>query len=88
MTPILVEGVADASSPSPVIAARYLREGKTPLPIGVIDDGCELGEGNFWSGAMARHDRHRLTYAIWGALSRCILGGLEGAFALEQRGQR
>jgi len=62
-----------APPPSPGALARYAAEHKEPLAVGDVPDGCELVSGDFWSGDMARHDRRRLAYAVWGALVTSML---------------
>lgn len=53
--------------------ARYAAEQKHPLPLGDIPACCEVVEGEFWDGEIARHSRRRLSYAIWGILARRLL---------------
>ncbi len=52
---------------------RYAAEQKHPLPLGDIPASCEVVEGEFWDGEIARHSRRRLSYAIWGVLARRLL---------------
>jgi len=59
--------------PSGEADARYAAEHKELLALGRIPAGCELVAGDFWSGDIARHDRRRLAYAVWGVLSRRML---------------
>jgi uncharacterized cofD-like protein len=53
--------------------ARYAAEHKHPLPLGDVPACCEVVEGEFWDGEIARHSRRRLSYAIWGVLARRLL---------------
>jgi uncharacterized cofD-like protein len=53
--------------------ARYEREDKRPLDLGRMPDGTEVVEGGFWCTDIARHDRRRLSYAVWSILSRRLL---------------
>jgi hypothetical protein len=71
-----VDVVIANTAPPPSVDARdrYAAEHKTPLEVGDVPDGCELVAGDFWSGDIARHDRRRLAYAVWGVLSRRVLG--------------
>jgi uncharacterized cofD-like protein len=62
-----------APPPSAAARTRYAAEHKTPLEVGDVPDGCELVAGDFWSGDIARHDRRRLAYAVWGVLARRVL---------------
>ena len=59
--------------PSPEVLARYQAEHKQPLSVGTLPEGCELVSGNFWQSEIARHDRRRLSYAVWSVLSRRLL---------------
>jgi len=52
---------------------RYLAEHKELLALGEIPAGCDVVAGDFWSGDIARHDRRRLAYAVWGVISRKLL---------------
>jgi uncharacterized cofD-like protein len=59
--------------PSPETLARYEREEKRPLQLGQLPVGTELVEGGFWCTDIARHDRRRLSYAVWSVLSQRLL---------------
>jgi uncharacterized cofD-like protein len=50
--------------------ARYAAEHKRPLEIGDVPESCDVVTGDFWSGAIARHDRRRLAQAVWAVLAR------------------
>lgn len=49
---------------------RYAAEAKRPLALGRVPPDCEVVEGEFWTAGIARHDRRRLSYAVWSVLSR------------------
>lgn len=53
--------------------ARYEREDKRPLQLGTLPPGTDLVEGGFWCTDIARHDRRRLSYAVWSVLSQRLL---------------
>lgn len=52
---------------------RYAAEHKEPLELGEVPAGCEVVRGEFWCDEIARHDRRRLAYAIWGVLAQRLL---------------
>jgi uncharacterized cofD-like protein len=62
--------IANEGHPSEEVLSRYHAEHKLPLPLGDVPKGCEVVTGNFWQFAIARHDRRRLSYAVWAVLSR------------------
>jgi uncharacterized cofD-like protein len=64
--------IANTAPPSEEARQRYAAEHKTPLLVGDIPSGCELVAGDFWSGGMARHDRRRLAYAVWGVMAKLM----------------
>ena len=41
--------------------------------VGDVPTGCEIVEGEFWKGQIARHARRRLAYAVWSVLSQRLL---------------
>jgi uncharacterized cofD-like protein len=65
--------IFNAHRPGDDVLARYQREDKLPLALGQIPDGTEVVEGKFWCTDIARHDRRRLSYAVWSILSRRLL---------------
>jgi len=65
--------IANNASPSPDAVARYAAEHKVPLPLGDLDEGCEVVAGQFWCRDIARHDRRRLSFAVWSVLSERLL---------------
>ena len=65
--------LVNTSRPARTVIERYGREHKHPLPLGTLGDGCQLVCGDFWSQEIARHDRLRLAYAVWGVLAQRLL---------------
>jgi hypothetical protein len=59
--------------PDADVLARYAREEKRPLALGRLPKGVEVVEGGFWCTGIARHDRRRLSYAVWTVLSQRLL---------------
>jgi uncharacterized cofD-like protein len=65
--------IANQGQPAPEVIDRYAAEHKHPLPLGRLDDGTEAVVGDFWRSEIARHDRQRLSYAVWSVLSQRLL---------------
>ena len=65
--------IFNTARPKPDVLSRYLVEHKEPLPLGDVPSGTEVVTGHFWSQDIARHDRKRLAYALWGVLARRLL---------------
>ena len=65
--------IANEGHPSAAVLARYEAEHKRPLGVGDLPAGCELVTGEFWLTDIARHDRRRLSYAVWSVLSNRLL---------------
>jgi uncharacterized cofD-like protein len=65
--------IANTSRPSPGMLARYAVEHKTPLEVGELEPGIEAVLGPFWKTEIARHDRRRLSFAVWAVLSQRLL---------------
>ena len=65
--------VANTSRPSAEALARYAAERKTPLELGALDGGTEVVLGPFWKSEIARHDRRRLSFAVWAVLTERLL---------------
>jgi len=63
----------NAARPSAEVLDRYAAEHKRPLPLGDMPAGVEVVEAPFWHGPIARHQRRRLAYAMWGVLARRLL---------------
>ena len=59
--------------PAKNVLARYATEHKEPLAQGQLPPHCEAVGGDFWTGEIARHDRLRLSYAVWTVLSKRLL---------------
>jgi uncharacterized cofD-like protein len=65
--------IYNTATPHPDVLVRYAAEHKEPLPLGTLPSDIELVQGHFWSRDIARHDRKRLAYAVWGVLARRLL---------------
>ena len=65
--------IANTGHPSTATLARYEAEHKHPLQAGQPPPGTEVVTGEFWKAEIARHDRQRLSYAVWSVLSRRLL---------------
>jgi uncharacterized cofD-like protein len=65
--------VVNVEPPPAEVLERYAREDKVPLPLGTIPSDCQVIEGGFWRGAIARHDRRRLRAAVWAVLASRLL---------------
>jgi 2-phospho-L-lactate transferase/gluconeogenesis factor (CofD/UPF0052 family) len=59
--------IANSDGTAPDVLARYAVEHKAPLAIGEVDAGCQVVVGRFWRKDIARHDRRRLSFAVWSA---------------------
>ena len=65
--------ITNHGHPSGEVLARYRAEHKEPLALGALPPECEVVTGAFWHSEIARHHRHRLSYAVWAVLSRHLL---------------
>jgi uncharacterized cofD-like protein len=65
--------IANTGRPSKEALMRYAAERKEPLDLGRLDERTEVVTGPFWNTAMARHDRRRLSFAVWSVLSQRLL---------------
>ena len=65
--------IANTGRPSNETLMRYAAEQKLPLELGALDDRVEVVTGPFWNTAIARHDRRRLSFAVWSVLSQRLL---------------
>ena len=65
--------IANTGRPSKETLMRYAAEHKEPLDVGALDERTELVTGPFWNTAIARHDRRRLSFAVWSVLSQRLL---------------
>jgi uncharacterized cofD-like protein len=65
--------IVNEGGPSQAARARYEAEHKHPLQLGTPPPGTEVVVGEFWKSDIARHERQRLSYAVWSVLSRRLL---------------
>ena len=65
--------IANTSHPSNEAIARYASEHKEPLELGALDPGVQTVLGPLWRSEIARHDRRRLSFAVWTVLSQRLL---------------
>jgi uncharacterized cofD-like protein len=65
--------IVAGDEPDRAVLERYAREHKLPMPLGKIPSRCQVVEGAFWGGEFARHDRGRLTAAVWAVLAGRLL---------------
>ncbi|MBI4886871.1 MAG: YvcK family protein [Acidobacteria bacterium] len=65
--------IANTGRPSDEALARYASEHKEPLEPGALGRDIELVLGRFWCTDIARHDRRRLSFAVWSVLSQRLL---------------
>jgi len=65
--------IANSALPSPDTIERYAAEHKHPLALGDVPGSCEVVTGPFWNRDIARHDRKRLSFAVWTVLSARLL---------------
>lgn len=65
--------IANEGYSSAEAVAKYAAEHKRPLALGQPPAGTEVVTGEFWRSEIARHDRQRLSYAVWSVLSRRLL---------------
>ena len=65
--------IANTGRPSLDGLMKYAAEHKEPLELGELDSDIEVVEGRFWCTEMARHDRRRLSFAVWSVLSERLL---------------
>jgi uncharacterized cofD-like protein len=65
--------IANHGQPSQDAVDRYAAEDKHPLLLGELTAGTEAVVGDFWRSEIARHDRQRLSYAVWSVLSQRLL---------------
>ena len=61
--------LVNSGHPSSEALDRYVAEDKELLPVGDVPQGCDVIAGQFWQGAIARHARRRLSYAVWSVLA-------------------
>jgi uncharacterized cofD-like protein len=65
--------IANTGRPSADSLAKYAAEHKEPLALGNCDSDVEVVQGRFWCTEIARHDRRRLSFAVWSVLSARLL---------------
>jgi uncharacterized cofD-like protein len=65
--------IASTGGPSPEAVRRYAGEHKEPLELGDLERETEAVLGQFWCTEIARHDRRRLSFAVWAVLSQRLL---------------
>ncbi|RPJ62875.1 MAG: YvcK family protein [Acidobacteria bacterium] len=65
--------LVNTARPQAETLARYAAEHKHPLALGDVPSCCEVVEGDFWHGQIARHARRRLSYATWSVIARRLL---------------
>jgi uncharacterized cofD-like protein len=65
--------ITNTGRPSVDGLAKYAAEHKEPLELGQFDSDVELVQGRFWCTEIARHDRRRLSFAVWSVLSARLL---------------
>jgi uncharacterized cofD-like protein len=65
--------IANTGRPSPEGLLRYAAEHKLPLEVGELPAHTEAVLGRFWCTEIARHDRRRLSFAVWSVLSERLL---------------
>ncbi len=66
--------IANTGRPADDVLKRYAAEHKEPLEVGALDPSVEMILGEFWNTSIARHDRRRLSFAVWSVLSARLLG--------------
>lgn len=65
--------IGNTGRPSPEGLERYAQEHKMPLEMGNLPVETEAVLGRFWCTEIARHDRRRLSFAVWSVLSARLL---------------
>jgi hypothetical protein len=65
--------IANTGRPSAESLERYAVEHKMPLEVGDLPAATEAVLGRFWCTEIARHDRRRLSFAVWSVLSERLL---------------
>jgi uncharacterized cofD-like protein len=70
--------IANTGRPSSEALTRYAAEHKQPLELGTLDAESEPVLGRFWCSEIARHDRRRLSFAVWTVLSQRLLSSVPG----------
>src|SRR5262245_53558446 len=65
--------ITNTGRPSRDSLVQYAAEHKEPLEAGDFDAGIDVVKGRFWCTEIARHDRRRLSFAVWSVLSERLL---------------
>ncbi len=65
--------IANTGRPSLEGLMKYAAEHKEPLELGEFNGDTEVVQGRFWCTEIARHDRRRLSFAVWSVLSERLL---------------
>jgi uncharacterized cofD-like protein len=65
--------IANTGRPSLDGLMKYAAEHKEPLELGTFTPATEVVEGRFWCTEIARHERRRLSFAVWSVLSERLL---------------
>ena len=65
--------IANTGRPSLDGLMKYAAEHKEPLELGEFDADTEVVQGRFWCSEIARHERRRLSFAVWSVLSERLL---------------
>ena len=77
--------IANTGGPSADAVRRYAAEHKQPLELGALEPESEPVLGQFWCTEIARHDRRRLSFAVWTVLSQRLMNpAAERQVVLEQ----
>jgi len=71
--------IANTGRPSAEALTRYAAEHKEPLELGSMPADVATVLGRFWCTEIARHDRRRLSFAVWSVLSARLLTEADGA---------
>ena len=65
--------IVNTARPSRVHARALRARAQGAAGSRALPPSCELVEGDFWCGEIARHDRRRLAQAVWAVLARRLL---------------
>ena len=65
--------IANTGRPSAEALSEYAAEHKEPLLLGDLDPRTQLVMAELWCTEIARHDRRRLSFAVWSVLSARLL---------------
>ena len=75
--------IANMGRPSDEALARSAPEHKEPLELGALEPNVDAVLGRFWSSPIARHDRRRLSFAVWTVLSQLLLTAFPDTLAVD-----